>query len=91
MTSTPTMRTQVKSVSGNRVTVGAQDLHIEEKGAFTGAVSTGMLASVGCIYVLCGHSERRSVFGDSDDMVNKKVWLAFSLFTSLSLSLSVQF
>lgn len=60
-------------MSGNRVTVGAQDLYTENAGAFTGATSTGMLKSVGCTYVLCGHSERRSVFGDSDETVNKKV------------------
>lgn len=64
---------QVGSVAGNRVTVGAQNLYIENQGAFTGAVSTAMLASVGCTYVLCGHSERRSVFGDSDETVNRKV------------------
>ena len=64
---------QVESVSDSHVSVGAQDLYIEEKGAFTGAVSTGMLASVGCTYVLCGHSERRVVFGDSNEYVNQKV------------------
>lgn len=60
-------------MDGNKVAVGSQDLYTEDAGAFTGASSTGMLASVGCEYVLCGHSERRSVFGDSDEMVNKKV------------------
>lgn len=67
------VKDQVDSVDGNKVVVGAQDLYIEDAGAFTGASSTGMLDSVGCAYVLCGHSERRSVFGDSDEMVNKKV------------------
>lgn len=63
-------------MEGNKVAVGAQDLYIQDAGAFTGAVSTGMIASVGCSYVLCGHSERRSVFGDSDEMVNEKVYSA---------------
>lgn len=64
---------QVKSVSGSHVTVGAQNLYIENQGAFTGAVSTAMLSSVGCTYVLCGHSERRVVFGDSNETVNRKL------------------
>lgn len=62
-------------MEGNKVAVGAQDLYTEDAGAFTGAVSPGMVQAVGCSYVLCGHSERRSVFGDSDEMVNKKVRL----------------
>ncbi|CAN0370186.1 unnamed protein product [Ectocarpus sp. 6 AP-2014] len=67
------VKDQVDGVDGNKVAVGSQDLYTEDAGAFTGASSTGMLASVGCEYILCGHSERRSVFGDSDEMVNKKV------------------
>ncbi|CAM9221338.1 unnamed protein product [Pylaiella littoralis] len=67
------VKAQVDSVEGNKVAVGAQDLYIQDAGAFTGAISTGMIASVGCSYVLCGHSERRSVFGDSNEMVNQKV------------------
>lgn len=68
-----TLSEQLDGVSGNKVAVGAQDLYTEKQGAYTGAVSTGMIESLGCKYVLCGHSERRSVFGDSDEMVNKKV------------------
>jgi len=56
----------------SKVGLGGQDCHWEAGGAFTGAVSTGMLKSVGCEYVLTGHSERRAVFGDSDADVNKK-------------------
>ncbi|CAN0288867.1 unnamed protein product, partial [Hapterophycus canaliculatus] len=69
------VKDQVDGVEGNKVVVGAQDLYTESQGAYTGATSTGMLSSVGCSYVLCGHSERRSVFGDSDEMVNAKVRL----------------
>lgn len=54
------------------VGLGAQDTYHEDSGAYTGAVSTTMLKSVGTQYVLAGHSERREIFGDSDDDVNKK-------------------
>jgi triosephosphate isomerase len=57
----------------SRIALGAQDCHTEVKGAFTGAVSTDMLRSVGCAWVLCGHSERRHVFGDTDAVVHAKL------------------
>jgi triosephosphate isomerase len=56
-----------------RFSLGAQHCHFEEKGAFTGEVAPGFLAKLNVEYVICGHSERREVFGESDDMVNKKV------------------
>jgi triosephosphate isomerase len=52
---------------------GAQNVYFESSGAFTGEVSVGMLADLGCRYVACGHSERRKVFGESDEWVGKKV------------------
>ena len=55
-----------------RIVLGAQNCHWEEKGAFTGEVSPGMLAKLEVSYVIVGHSERREVFGESDDAVNKK-------------------
>lgn len=55
------------------VTVGAQNFFFEDKGAYTGSVSASMIKSVGCEYVLCGHSERRTVFQDSDVKINMKV------------------
>jgi triosephosphate isomerase len=61
------------SVSEVGVTVGAQSIFFEEKGAYTGSVSASMVKSVGCEYVLCGHSERRTVFNDGDDAINRKV------------------
>lgn len=55
------------------MTVGAQSIFFEDKGAYTGSVAASMVKSVGCEYVLCGHSERRTLFSDSDDAINRKV------------------
>jgi triosephosphate isomerase len=55
------------------LTVGAQNFFFEDSGAFTGSVSASMIKSVGCEYVLCGHSERRTLFADSDVNINQKV------------------
>jgi triosephosphate isomerase len=62
-----------KALSSSAIAVGAQDVYFEPKGAFTGEISPAMLKDVGCTYVLCGHSERRHVLGESDDLVGKKV------------------
>jgi triosephosphate isomerase len=59
-------------LSGTGVGLGAQDCYYEASGAYTAAVSTSMLKSVGSAYVLAGHSERRATFGDSDADINKK-------------------
>lgn len=58
------------------VRLGAQNLHAEDEGAFTGEVSAPMLAAVGCHYVIVGHSERRQLFGETDEGVNRKVHAA---------------
>jgi len=65
-----------EAVSASSVAVGAQDLYFEEKGAFTGEISPAMLKDVGCTYVLCGHSERRHVLGETDELVGKKLTAA---------------
>jgi triosephosphate isomerase len=65
-----------RRLAGSAVGLGAQDLHHERSGAFTGAVSVSMLAACGCRYVLVGHSERRHVFGDDDSMVRRKLGAA---------------
>jgi len=60
------------ALAGSSVGLGAQDCYYEESGAYTAAVSTAMLDSVGAQYVLSGHSERRATFGDTDADINKK-------------------
>ena len=55
------------------IRLGAQDVSPEPQGAFTGEVSAAMLADAGCRYVLCGHSERRRLYGDTDALVGRKV------------------
>jgi triosephosphate isomerase len=59
------------------VMVAAQDLHPSDSGAFTSQISGPMLKEAGCTHVLVGHSERRSLFGDNDAMINAKVHAAF--------------
>jgi len=53
--------------------LGAQNVHFEEAGAFTGEVSPAMLVALKCEYVIVGHSERRAMFGETDEVVNRKV------------------
>ena len=60
-----------------RIQLGAQNCHFEDKGAFTGEVSPAFLAKLGVRYVIVGHSERREVFGESGEMVSKKVSAVF--------------
>lgn len=61
------------AIDGRHVGYGAQNLHWEAQGAFTGEISGPMLADIGCQYVLVGHSERRHIFGETDEMIAKKV------------------
>lgn len=57
--------------------LSAQNCHFEEKGAFTGEISPGMLKDIGCEYVIVGHSERRQIFGETDEMIRKKASAVF--------------
>lgn len=61
------------NVSGTNIRIGAQNMHWEEKGAYTGEVSAPMLKSIGVEYVIIGHSERRQYFAETDETVNKKI------------------
>ena len=67
-----------KALSVSNIAVGAQDFYFEQNGAFTGEISVSMLKDIGCTYVLCGHSERRHVIGERDELINKKVTAAIS-------------
>jgi triosephosphate isomerase (TIM) len=63
----------VHAAKGSHVAIGAQDLHWEKEGAYTGEVCTSMLVAVGVTHVIIGHSERRQYFGETDDTVNLKL------------------
>ena len=67
------LQSVTRALSASSISVGAQDIYFEPKGAFTGEVSAPMLKDIGCTYVLCGHSERRHVIGETDELINKKV------------------
>jgi len=60
------------------IKLGAQNMYFEEDGAFTGEISAKMLKSVGCEYVILGHSERRTIFCESEELINKKIKKALS-------------
>lgn len=66
------------AAAGSRVGLGAQNMYKEVQGAFTGEVSGPMLKAVGCTHVILGHSERRSIFGESDALVGEKVRAAYT-------------
>ena len=68
-----------QTLRSSNVRVGAQNMYFEEKGAFTGEISGPMLKSIGCTYVILGHSERRHVFGEPDDLINAKVKAALQI------------
>jgi triosephosphate isomerase len=61
------------AIKGTNIGLAAQNLHWEDRGAFTGEISADMLLDSGCKYVIIGHSERRQYFGETDETVNKKV------------------
>lgn len=67
-----------KLINGSVIKLGAQNMYFEESGAYTGEVSSSMLKSVGCEYVIIGHSERRAIFDENDKMINKKIKKALS-------------
>jgi triosephosphate isomerase len=67
-----------RTLAGSDIRVAGQDLYWEERGAFTGAVSASLLADAGCQAAIVGHSERRQLFGETDDGVNRKTRAALA-------------
>ncbi len=72
----PALPSAVAASRGTRIKICAQNLHWEPTGAYTGEVSAGMLAAIGCSHVIIGHSERRQYFGETDGTVHLKVLAA---------------
>jgi len=69
----PDLEAALESARGTNVAIGAQNVHWEREGAFTGEISTPMLLALGCTHVIIGHSERRQYFGETDDTVNLRL------------------
>ncbi len=69
----------IKVLKGTNIKVGAQNMHWETKGAYTGEISAEFLLDAGCQYVILGHSERRQYFGETDETVNKKMLTALKV------------
>ena len=68
----------ILTAQNTNIKIGAQNMHFEEKGAYTGEISGKMLKSIGVEYVIIGHSERRQYFNETDETVNKKLKAAFA-------------
>ena len=73
-----TLTAVANALAGTNIHLGAQNMHWEKKGAFTGEITAEMLTDVCCEYVLVGHSERRQYFAETDETVNKKVKAALA-------------
>ena len=72
------LETAVAATAGSNIKVGAENVHFEKSGAFTGEISADMLVEVGVEYVVIGHSERRQYFGETDETVNKRTAAALA-------------
>ena len=72
------LRRLQKDAEGTDIKIGAQNVYCEEKGAFTGEIAPVMLKEVGCSHVIIGHSERRHIFGETGDLLHRKVRAALA-------------
>ena len=72
------LATAVEAAKGSNIKIGAENVHFEAKGAFTGEVSCAMLKEIGVEYVIIGHSERRQYFGETDETVNLRTKAALA-------------
>ena len=72
------IQTAVEAAKGTNIHIGAENVHFEKSGAFTGEVSADMLLEIGCEYVVIGHSERRQYFGETDTTVNLRTKAALA-------------
>lgn len=71
------LMTAMEATKGTNIAIGAENMHYEESGAYTGEIAPNMLTDIGVKYVIIGHSERREYFAETDETVNKKVLKAF--------------
>ena len=74
----PALYAVAEVLKGSGIHLSAQNLHEQPAGAYTGEVSAGMLVDAGCEHVIVGHSERRTLFGEKNDVINKKLKTAIS-------------
>ena len=72
------LETAINATAGSNVKIGAENVHFEKSGAFTGEISADMLVELGVEYVVIGHSERRQYFGETDETVNKRTKAALA-------------
>ena len=72
------LQSVARAVGASNIAVGAQDIYFEPNGAFTGEINASMIKDIGCAYAICGHSERRHVIGETDELINKKVAAAIA-------------
>ncbi len=73
------LATAISITKDSNVMIGAQNMYFEEKGAYTGEISPSFLKAIGCDHVILGHSERRDIFKETDEMINKKLKKALSI------------
>lgn len=71
------LETVAQAIRGTKISLGAQNCHWADQGAYTGEISPLMLVDVGCKYVIIGHSERRQYFAETDESINKKAQAAY--------------